>query len=130
MFRSLIPVVALLAVAAGGFLVAGEARAGGADVVDVKVLHMKKSGPNIYRFRVTVRHADTGWDHYANSWDVVGPDGTVLGTRVLHHPHENEQPFTRYHDLEVPPGIRTVTVRAGDKVHGFSGQTMEVTLPD
>lgn len=98
--------------------------------MDVKVLHMKKSGPNIYRFRVTVRHADTGWDHYANSWDVVSPDGAVLGTRVLHHPHETEQPFTRYHDLEVPAGIRTVTVRAGDKVHGFAGKTMTVTLPD
>lgn len=120
----------MLATVIAAALMPGAAIAGGADVVDVKVLHMKKSGPNIYRFRVTVRHADTGWDHYANSWDVVAPDGTVLGTRVLHHPHETEQPFTRYHDLEVPSGIRSVTVRAGDKVHGFSGETMTVTLPD
>ncbi len=105
-------------------------QAGGADVVGVTVLHMKKSGPNIYRFRVTVRHADTGWEHYADQWQVLAPDGTVLGTRVLHHPHENEQPFTRYHDIEIPPGVREVTVRAGDKVHGFAGATMTAHLPD
>ncbi|MDF1720813.1 MAG: hypothetical protein P1U65_09070 [Minwuia sp.] len=128
MFRSLIAVVVLFLAASA--VVPGAAKAGGADVVDVRVLHMKKSGPNIYRFRVTVRHADTGWDHYSNSWDVVAPDGTVLGTRVLHHPHENEQPFTRYHDMEVPAGIRTVTIRAGDNVHGFSGETIAVTLPE
>ena len=27
---------------------------------------------------MTVRHADTGWDHYADKWDVVAPDGAVL----------------------------------------------------
>lgn len=99
-------------------------------MVGVTVLHMKKSGPNIYRFRVTVRHGDTGWDHYADRWQVLGPDGTVLGTRVLLHPHENEQPFTRYHDVEIPAGVREVTVRAGDKVHGFDGAAMTVRLPD
>ena len=87
-----------------------QVQAGGADVVGVKVLHMKKAGPNIYRFRVTVRHDDTGWDHYADRWEVLGPDGTVLGIRVLHHPHENEQPFTRYHDIEIPPGVRPYVI--------------------
>ena len=105
-------------------------QAGGADVVDVSVLHMKKSGQNIYRFRVTVRHADSGWDHYADRWEVLGPDGTVLGTRILLHPHENEQPFTRYHDIEIPAGITQVTIRAGDKVHGFDGTAMKAVLPE
>ena len=43
---------------------------------------------------VTVQHADTGWDHYADAWEVLAPDGTVLGTRTLLHPHTDEQPFT------------------------------------
>jgi len=46
-------------------------------------------------FRVELRHADTGWEHYANLWEVMSPDGKKLVTRVLHHPHVNEQPFTR-----------------------------------
>ena len=44
----------------------------------------------------------TGWEHYANKWDVVGPDDTILGTRVLLHPHVNEQPFTRSFRRENP----------------------------
>lgn len=44
---------------------------------------------------VTLRHADTGWDHFANGWQLLAPDGTVLGKRALTHPHVEEQPFTR-----------------------------------
>jgi len=47
------------------------------------------------RFDVTLSHADTGWEDYADGWRVELEDGTVLGTRVLGHPHVNEQPFTR-----------------------------------
>lgn len=126
MFRSLLP-VAMICLASAMPL---QAQANGADVVGVKVLHMKRAGPNIYRFRVTVRHDDTGWDHYADRWQVLGPDGKVLGTRILHHPHVNEQPFTRYHDIAIPEGVREVTIRAGDKLHGFGGATMTVRLPD
>jgi hypothetical protein len=32
-----------------------------------------------WRFSVAVRHADTGWEHYADKWQVLGPDGAVLG---------------------------------------------------
>ena len=76
----------------GGMMLASGAYAGGSDVVDVKVTG---SGEN-FRFSVTVEHADEGWDHYADRWEVVSEDGkTVYGTRVLAHPHVNEQPFTR-----------------------------------
>lgn len=81
-----------------------------------------KQGDRTYRFSVTVRHDDTGWDHYADKWDVLAPDGTVLATRVLHHPHENEQPFTRsLGGVEIPDGIKEVRIRAHDKVHGYGG---------
>lgn len=79
--------MALLSVLAVCSLYAGEA-----DVLEVNV---KPVGPDTFQFSVTLRHDDKGWDHYANKWDVVAPDGTVLATRTLHHPHENEQPFTR-----------------------------------
>ncbi len=104
------------------------ARAGEADVLAVDVT---KAAPGVYRFDVTVRHADTGWDHYADRWDVVGPDGAVLGTRVLLHPHVGEQPFTRgLPRVEVPGGLSSVRVRAHDNVHGFGGAEITADLPD
>lgn len=83
-----------------------------------------------YRFEVTVRHADQGWKHYADRWDVLAPDGTVLATRVLLHPHVGEQPFTRsLSGVRIPPGIVKVSVRAHDSVHGYGGETAIVTVP-
>ena len=103
------------------------AGAGEADIVDVKV---QAQGGGRYAFEVTVRHADEGWNHYADKWDVVAPDGTVLGTRVLLHPHEDEQPFTRsLSGVSVPAGIDRVTLRAHDLVHGYGGAEMLVPLP-
>lgn len=88
----------------------------------------KKSGADIYRFIVTVRHNDEGWDHYADKWDVVDSGGNVIGTRVLMHPHENEQPFTRSMSLSVPMHIKKVLIRAHDKEHGYGGKEMWVEL--
>ena len=105
----------------------GAALAGEADVVDVRAL---PAGPGTYSFHVTVRHGDTGWEHYADRWDVVAPDGAVLGTRVLLHPHETEQPFTRsLSGVAVPEDIDRVTVRAHDSVHGLGGAELTVELP-
>ncbi|MBO6776006.1 MAG: hypothetical protein JJ897_10965 [Marinibacterium sp.] len=50
---------------------------------------------NSWLFDVTIRHPDTGWDHYADGWRVQDMQGNELGMRVLHHPHETEKPFTR-----------------------------------
>ena len=44
---------------------------------------------------VTVSHPDTGWDHYADLWEVFDAEGNKIAERVLLHPHETEQPFTR-----------------------------------
>lgn len=111
----------------GVFLLSIPAYAGEADVIEVDI---KKTADTIYFFKVTVRHADEGWDHYANKWDVVAPDGTVLGTRTLYHPHVDEQPFTRsLSEVEIPAPITEVTVRAHDSVHEYGGKTMKVIVP-
>jgi len=99
--------------------------AGEVDVLDVKV----SGAGGEYDFSVTVKHADEGWDHYADGWEVVGEDGTVYGKRVLAHPHVNEQPFTRSGRIKIPEGVETVIVRAHDSVHGFGGKEMIVSLP-
>ena len=101
--------------------------AGEADVVDVKVNHQ---GNNTYYFSVTVFHHDTGWNHYANKWDVLGQDGTVYGTRILHHPHVDEQPFTRsLSGVVIPKNIKIIQIRAHDSVHKYGGKVMSVELP-
>ncbi len=104
------------------------ALAGEADVLAVDV---RPEGDGRYTFSATVQHADTGWDHYADAFEVLGPDGQSLGVRTLHHPHVNEQPFTRsLSGVEVPDGVTEVTVRAHDSVDGYGGATVTVKLPD
>ena len=81
------------------------ATAGEASVVKAKAT----SSGNGYYFTVTVAHADTGWDHFANKFEILSPGGKVLGTRVLHHPHVDEQPFTRGSTvISIPAGITSV----------------------
>jgi hypothetical protein len=101
-------------------------QAGEADVVGVKV---KKIGTDIYSFHVTVQHKDEGWGHYANKWDVLGADGTVYGTRTLHHPHVDEQPFTRSLTGVKISGVKQVTIRVHDSVHEYGGAEVKVALP-
>lgn len=100
--------------------------AGSADVVAVKVT---STGPELYRFDVTVRHADTGWEHYADKWEVVTPDGRILGTRTLLHPHVEEQPFTRsLGGVRIPGDVPQVLIRAHDNVDGFGQITKNVRI--
>ena len=113
--------------AALAVLAAGPASAGEADAIAAEV----RSEGAAWSFEVTVRHDDAGWDHYADAWRVVGPDGTVYGTRELLHPHVDEQPFTRsLSGVAIPEGVTTVIVEARDSVHGWGGRTLEITLPE
>jgi hypothetical protein len=108
-------------------LVAQSALAGEADVVDVKV---RRNASGTYDFDVTVRSVDKGWNYYADAFEVLGPDGVVLGRRILYHPHETEQPFTRdLYGVEIPAGVTHVTVRARHKPKGYDGEAMKVRLP-
>jgi len=111
-----------------GLALSAPLSAGEVDVVDAKA---RSGGDGSYRFSVTLRHDDTGWEHYADRWDVLAPDGTVLGTRILAHPHVDEQPFTRsLSGVAVPSGVREVIIRGGDLVHGYGGAELRLTLPD
>jgi len=113
------------AIIGGALIIANTAIAGEADVVGVRMTQRDET----YNFAVTVRHADAGWDHYADKWEVLTPDGKVLNTRVLAHPHDNEQPFTRsLGGVRIPAGLAKVRVRAHDKVHGYGGGEMEVDI--
>ena len=101
--------------------------AGKADVIGVD---LSCDQSRVCRFDVTVRHADEGWEHYANRWEVLSPAGEILATRVLAHPHDNEQPFTRsLTNVSIPEGLSEVILRAHDLVHGHGGMERVVQIP-
>ncbi len=96
------------------------------DIVNVKA---HQSNDKTWSFAVTLKHADAGWDHYANEWQVLAPDNKILATRTLYHPHVNEQPFTRNTSgVKIPTEIKTVYIIAKDTVHGLSKKVVSVNL--
>jgi hypothetical protein len=109
------------------------ATAADADVIFVAA---RQTAVETWTFAVTVSHPDTGWEDYADGWDVVLPDGMVAKpdaespfTRLLLHPHDTEQPFTRSQSgIVIPAAVTQVTVRAHDLIDGFGGQEVVVDL--
>lgn len=91
-----------------------------ADTSRITGASVAKTG-GTYTFNVTLKHPDTGWDHYADGWRVLTADGTVLGTRELLHPHVDEQPFTRsLSGITVPDGTADVRIQTRCNVDGWS----------
>lgn len=107
--------------------------AGNADVLFVRAV---QAADESWTFNVTVQHPDTGWEDYADGWDVLTPNGTVLRpdaesqfTRTLLHPHVEEQPVTRSQSgIVIPLDVTEVRVRAHDIVDGFGGREVVVDL--
>lgn len=103
---------------------------------DVQFVRAVQQDETTWTFYVTVAHPDTGWEDYADGWDVVLPDGSVVKpdesspfTRLLLHPHVDEQPFTRSQNrIMIPVDVSEVRVRAHDLVDGFGGREVLVDL--
>ena len=108
----------------------------GAGDVEVVFVKANLTGENEWSFSVTLEHEDTGWEDYADGWDVVLPDGTVIKpnpadpfTRLLLHPHENEQPFTRSQSgIIIPADVSVVFVRGHELVEGYGSSVVAVDL--
>jgi hypothetical protein len=123
--RFTVKIVQRLIVLLASSLVATISQAGQVNIVQVKVECTQTCA-----FSVTLEHADDGWDHYANQWDVTTLDGKVLKSRVLYHPHVNEQPFTRsLLGVVIPDGVKQVKIRAKDSIHGYAKKEVIVKLP-
>ena len=91
------------------------------------VAHQKSD--RTWTFAVTLKHGDIGWDHFANEWQVLAPDGKVLATRTLFHPHVDEQPFTRNTSgVKIPESMEIVRIIAKDSLHGTSNTAMQINL--
>lgn len=89
-----------------------------------------RASGDAWTISVTITHAETGWDDYADGWQVLAPDGTELGMRVLAHPHENEQPFTRsLSGVEIPDDLDHVLIRARTLGDGWGDALYRLDLP-
>jgi len=93
-------------------------------VENVQVI--KKEGK--YSFKVRILHQDSGWKHYVNRYEVLDAKGNILATRILVHPHEFEQPFTRSLNNIQLHNLQKVYIRAHDNVDGYS-RYYEIILP-
>lgn len=109
-------------------VVAGFSQLSLANEVEIVNVYMEKTTSG-WRADVTLKHADTSWEHYADAWRIVDGNGHLYKTRVLFHPHINEQPFTRsLADINIPAEQSTVYVEAHDKKHGWSSQRVKIDL--
>ena len=103
---------------------------------DVIYVRAERDNDSTWTFSVSVQHPDTGWEDYADGWDIVLPDGEVIKpdpesefTRTLLHPHVDEQPFTRSQSgIRIPSDVTIVRVRVHDLVNGFGGDEIFIDL--
>jgi hypothetical protein len=115
----------ILLIMSGLVLATSVVHAGDVEIQNVYLYQQSSS----WRADVTLKHADTGWEHYADAWRIVDATGKLIATRVLYHPHVNEQPFTRsLGNIEIPAGTDIIFVEAHDKQHGWSPQRVKVDL--
>lgn len=97
------------------------------DVEIVKVVLTSQTGT--WRADVTLKHADTGWKHYADGWRLVDEKGNEIGKRTLYHPHVNEQPFTRsLSSFHIAKDKKIIFVEAHDLKHGWSSNRVKIDM--
>lgn len=97
----------------------------------IQFVRARMGADGAWTFDVTLTYPDTGWEDYADGWHIATPDGDILGTRVLLHPHVNEQPFTRsLSGVAIPDGVTEVVVRSHNLVSGYAPETVRVPIAE
>ncbi len=116
----------LLTIAASLIVYPGSSTADEVNILSTEFIYINNDQWNA---KVTLKHADSGWDHYADKWRIIDSMGKILATRTLYHPHIEEQPFTRgLENISIPNNITTVYVEAHDKLHGWSKKRLKIDL--
>ncbi len=73
---------------------------------------------------IEIHSPDLGCSQYADWWEVLTPEGTLIYRRILGHSHVDEQPFVRSGG---PVSVGTddvVIVRAHMNPGGYGGQAL------
>ena len=100
----------------------------------VNVIAVAASGSDgAYAFSVTIESADIDCTRYADWWEVISEDGTLLYRRILAHPHTEElsgNPVTRSGSPVPVSAQDNVIVRAHMNDAGYSGTPMRGTVED
>ena len=96
------------------------------NAVEANITAVEVSGSKgAYSFSVTVSSVETGCDQYANWWEVLDSEGTLLYRRILLHAHPDAQPFTRVGgDVDIDP-YTLVYVRAHMHPVGYVGTVLK-----
>ena len=92
-----------------------------ADIVSVEVNAS-------FVFSVGIESPDTGCDQYANWWEVITPEGTLLYRRILAHSHITEQPFVRSGGPIDMDENAEVYIRAHMHPTGYGGTAFRGTM--
>ena len=77
---------------------------------------------------VTIESPDTGCERYADWWEVLTVDGTLVYRRILNHSHVDEQPFTRSGGPIPLADDEIVLVRAHLHPDGYGGSAMRGSI--
>jgi hypothetical protein len=91
---------------------------------DIKSVSVTGSDGN-YTFSVEIKSDDTGWNQYADGWEILNAQGDLVYQRVLGHPHVNEQPFTRSGGPVNIGKSDKIYIRAHLKNKGYVGDIFE-----
>lgn len=101
-----------------------------ADISGVIGVEATKGSDDNYTFSVTIQSPDEGCDRYANWWEVITEDGTLLYRRILAHSHVDEQPFTRSGGPVEIGSKDVVIVRSHMHPTGYHTQAMKGSFTD
>lgn len=117
----------IAAVAATACAAATISRADAPEVLSATAVH----DGQYWTIEVTLRHPDTGWDHFAKGWRVETEDGSRLGWREITHPSVDEQPVTlSLEAVEVPEGTTRLLIRPKCNLSGWAHDAYVVTLSE
>lgn len=101
-----------------------------ADSPQVVTSSATRDADGSWTISVSIQHPDTGWDHFANGWQVLTPDGAIIGYRELAHPHVDEQPFTRsLSGVKIPANVGAVLIRPHCTMDGWAAMPTMLVLP-
>ena len=87
---------------------------------EASIISITVSGSeNNYTFNVGISSPDTGCEQYANWWEVITEERSLIYRRILGHSHVNEQPFVRSGGIVPITASQTVIIRAHMNTSGY-----------